>query len=79
VTIPLFVVLVVAFATLVCAHATLTIGLARRRPRWHALVAFVVAPLAPWWGWLARMHVRGVLWVTSALAYGVALGAWLSG
>lgn len=72
-------VLVVAFATLVTVHVTLAIGLARRGPRWRALVAFVVAPLAPWWGWQERMRLRGVLWVVAAVVYGASLGLSLGG
>ena len=75
----LFVALVVAFAALVSTHATLAAGLLARRPRWRGLVALVVPPLAPWWGWQERMRVRGVLWIVCAVAYGVLLGLWLSG
>jgi hypothetical protein len=71
----LFVVLVTAFAALVTTHVTLAVGLARRAPRWHALVALVVAPLAPWWGWRAHMRVRGALWVAAAAVYAAALTA----
>jgi hypothetical protein len=67
-------VLVLAFATLLTTHVTLAFGLACRAPRWRALVAFVVAPLAPWWGWREKMRVRGVAWVISAVVYAVALG-----
>ena len=67
-------VLVLAFATLVTAHVTLAFGLARRPPRWRGLVALVVAPLAPWWGWQERMRARGVVWLASALVYAIALG-----
>jgi hypothetical protein len=69
-----FATLVVAFATLVTVHIAIAFGLARRPPRWHGLLALVVAPLAPWWGWQARMRVRGVLWVAAAATYGIALG-----
>lgn len=72
-------VLVAAFATLVTVHVTLAIGLTRRDPRWRGLVAFFVAPLAPWWGWQERMRVRGVLWIVSAVVYGVSLGLSLGG
>jgi hypothetical protein len=65
--------LVVAFATLVTVHVTLTVGLARRRPRWRAPVALVIAPLAPWWGWRERMRIRGALWVIAVLVYTAAL------
>lgn len=67
--------LLVAFATLVTVHVTLALGLARRAPRWRAPVALVVAPLAPWWGWQARMRVRGVIWMVAASVYLVALVA----
>jgi len=73
-----FIVLVAAFAALVTAHLTLAVGLLRRAPRWHALVALVVAPLAPWWGWQAHMRIRGVLWVASAAVYVAALTMSLS-
>jgi hypothetical protein len=66
----LTVTLVVAFATLVTAHVTLVVGLLGRPPRWRALVAAVVAPLAPVWGMRAAMPVRAVIWVASAVAYG---------
>jgi hypothetical protein len=68
-----FATLVVAFATLVTVHITLAFGLACRHPRWRGLVALVVAPLAPFWGWQARMRVRGAVWVVAAAIYGIAL------
>jgi hypothetical protein len=67
-------VLIVAFATLVTVHVTLAAGIARRESRWRGLVALVVVPLAPWWGWRERMRVRGVLWMIAAVVYGVSLG-----
>lgn len=68
--------LIVAFATLVTAHVALVAGLAGRPPRWRALAALVVFPLAPWWARGERMHRRLVLWVTSAVVYTVLL--WLA-
>jgi hypothetical protein len=69
--------MVCAFATLVTAHVTLALGLARRLPRWRAAVAFVVPPLAPWWGWQSRMRIRAGVWIAAAVAYAMAraLGA----
>ncbi len=61
--------LVLAFATLVTSHVALVAGLCGMRPRTRALLAFFVAPLAPYWGWRAGMRVRGSFWVGSALAY----------
>jgi hypothetical protein len=69
-----FILLVVAFATWLTTHVTLAVGLVRRAPRWHALVALLVAPLAPWWGWQAKMRLRAALWMTAAAVYAVALG-----
>jgi hypothetical protein len=62
--------LLLAFALVVTAHVTLVVGLAARRPRWRALVALVVPPLAPWWGW-SVLRRRSVLWLASAAAYGL--------
>jgi hypothetical protein len=62
--------LLLAFALVVTAHVTLIAGLAARPPRWRALVALVVPPLAPWWGW-SVLRRRSLLWVVSAVAYGV--------
>ena len=66
-------VLVVAFATLLTVHVALAFGLARQPPRWRGLVALVVAPLAPWWGWHARLRARAIVWLAAAFAYAVAL------
>jgi hypothetical protein len=68
-------VLVLAFATYVTAHVTLAFGLGYRRPRWRALVALVIAPLAPWWGWRAKMRARSVLWIASVVVY---VAAWIA-
>ena len=68
--------LVVAFAALVTAHATLLFGLARRAPRWRALAALLLPPLAPWWGRDQRMNVRVAVWTLSAATYAVLL--WLA-
>ena len=67
---------VIAFATLITSHVTLVAGLARRRPRWRAVVAAVVAPLAPLWGSRSGMPGRSAIWVASALAYAAA--RWLA-
>ena len=61
--------LVVAFAALVTAHLSLVTGLARRPPWWRALVALVVPPLAPFWGFREGLHVRSGIWLASAAAY----------
>jgi hypothetical protein len=62
--------LVLAFALAVTTHVTLVFGLATREPRWRALVALVVPPLAPYWGWNG-LRRRSVAWVLAVVAYGV--------
>jgi uncharacterized membrane protein YphA (DoxX/SURF4 family) len=67
------VLLAVAFGALVTAHVALVFGLAARPPRWRALVALVVPPLAPYWGWQERHRVASTTWMAALVAYGVAL------
>jgi hypothetical protein len=64
---------VIAFAGWVTLHVLLALGLARRPPRWRALVGLVVIPLAPWWAWQERMRVRVGLWAGVLAVYVVAL------
>jgi hypothetical protein len=64
---------VLAFAILVTTHVTIAFGLLRRHPRWRAPVAFVVAPLAPYWAWRDRMRVRATLWSAALVLYVVAM------
>lgn len=68
----LFGAMVLAFALGVTAHLAIVVGLASRLPRWRALAALLVAPLAPYWAFRERMSVRGGIWVFSVLAYGIA-------
>jgi hypothetical protein len=65
--------LVISFAGLLTTHVALTIGLVRRRPRWRAIVAFLLPPLAPFWCSQERMRGRTILWMVAALLYGVML------
>jgi hypothetical protein len=51
------------------AHVTLVIGLLRRDPWWRGLVALVVPPLAPFWGYEARLRGRVTLWVVTLVVY----------
>lgn len=59
----------VALAAWVTDHVALSVGLLRRQPRWRGLVAFVVAPLAPVFGFGARLWFRSALWIALAIAY----------
>jgi hypothetical protein len=66
-------VLVFAFAWLVTMHVAIAVGLARRPPRWRALVGLVVVPFAPYWAWHEQMRTRAILWSAAALVYVLAL------
>jgi hypothetical protein len=61
--------LVLAFATLVTVHVAIVLGLAGRDPRWRALVAFVLPPLAPYWALRDGMFKRGSVWIGSVVLY----------
>ena len=64
--------LVLASAVMFTAHVALTYGLAFRPPRWRALAGFVVAPLAPYWGFREGMKIRAGIWVGALAVYVVA-------
>ncbi len=64
--------LLLGFALFFAVHVSIVVGLLRRMPRWRGLAALVVAPLAPYWAFRCKMYVRGVLWLISVIAYGVA-------
>jgi hypothetical protein len=64
-----FVALVLAFAAFITSHVALCFGIASKRPRVRALVAFVVVPLAPVWGVKDRLTTRVTLWIVFALSY----------
>ena len=68
--------LVIAFATLLTVHVGLAVALVRNGRRRRALAAFLVVPLAPYWGWREGMRARGILWIAAALSYVGAL--WLA-
>jgi hypothetical protein len=63
-----------ALAAHVAAHLALVVGLARRRSRWRALIAFAVPPLAPVWGW-KDMPKRARAWAIAFGAYAVVIVA----
>lgn len=62
-------VVVLAFALLVTAHLAIVVGLVAKTPRWRALAALVVAPLAPYWAWREHMRVRAGFWATGLILY----------
>jgi hypothetical protein len=68
-------VLSVAAGLHLVAHVTLVIGLLRRDPWWRGAVALVVPPLAPFWGYEARLRGRVTLWVVTLVVYLVTVTA----
>ena len=64
---------ILSFATLLTAHVALVAGLVARRPRWRGALAFVVVPLAPYWGFRERMKARAVVWAAALTIYAIAL------
>jgi hypothetical protein len=64
--------LAIALAAHVGAHLALLVGLARRTPRWRAIAALLVPPLAPIWGW-KEMPKRANAWVFAFAAYAVVI------
>ena len=59
-----------AWLTWLGAHIALVFGLAKTPPRYRAISAFFVAPLAPYWGW--HMQRRAQLWLIALLVYALA-------
>jgi len=60
-----------ALAVFLAAHVALVAGLARRRPSWRAVVALLVPPLAPWWGYRAGLRVATIAWCAALALYAV--------
>jgi hypothetical protein len=75
------VLLAVALAVFFGAHLSLVFGLAKGGSWKRALAAFVVPPLAPWWGWPRGMRSRAIAWLSALVVYavGTILGVLLSG
>ena len=69
----LTIVLATALVVEVGAHVGLLAGLARREPRWRAVVALFLPPLAPYWGWQHGMTRRTYAWMAALAVYTIAL------
>lgn len=65
-----------SFGLLLASHVALSFGLARLGP-WHrGLIAFVVPPLAPYWGYYSgRLHTRSLIWIVSLVMHVACLTA----
>jgi hypothetical protein len=58
-----------ALAVFVAAHVVLAAGLARRGGHVRAVVAFLVPPLAPWWGYRAGLRIATIVWCAALAVY----------
>jgi hypothetical protein len=66
----LYVILVVALAAFATAHVALSAVLAiAHKPRWRGLVALVVPPLAPVWGFGSKRWITSSLWCVFLALY----------
>lgn len=65
--------LLLAFALLAVTHVSIVWGLTKLRPRWRAVAAFALPPLAPYWAWREDMRRRSKLWLGALAVYAVAL------
>ena len=63
--------LLVALVAHFAAHVAIVSGLASKRAWMRAALAFVVPPLAPWWGWEAGMRRRVIAWGAALAAYAI--------
>ncbi|MGH7281475.1 MAG: hypothetical protein ACRELY_08140 [Polyangiaceae bacterium] len=63
---------IVSCALLLIAHVSIIAALATRPPRWRALAAFVVPPLAPYWALREKLRGRAATWIASAVIYAIA-------
>ncbi|HWZ87469.1 MAG TPA: hypothetical protein VNW92_01430 [Polyangiaceae bacterium] len=71
----LIIALVISAGVLLSSHVALSVGLARLGP-WHrGLVAFVVPPLAPFWGYHGKLHRRSLVWIIAVIIHVACLTA----
>ena len=66
------IVAIVSCALLITAQISIVAALAVRPPRWRALVAIVIPPLAPFWALREKLRGRAATWIVSALIYAIA-------
>ena len=69
-----------ALVVFVAVHVALVVGLGRRGSWPRAALAFVLPPLAPWWGQKAGMRVAAIAWCAALGLYvvGVAVASALA-
>ena len=60
---------------LLASHVALSVGLAVLGPWQRGVIAFVVPPLAPFWGYHGKLHTRSLLWIISLVTHVACLTA----
>jgi hypothetical protein len=65
--------LAASLGLLLASHAALSFGLARLGPWYRGLIAFVVPPLAPFWGYHGKLHGRSLLWIVALAVHSFCL------
>jgi hypothetical protein len=65
--------LCLSLGLLAASHVALVAALMARQSRVRGLLALVVPPLAPIWGFEERMHKRAALWVAAFAVHVVCL------
>lgn len=61
--------IVLTFAVFCTVHVALAAAIGARGPWWRGVVAFVVAPLALYWGVREKLLRRSIAWAGSLLLY----------
>jgi hypothetical protein len=67
--------LATSLGLLLASHVALSVGLAVLGPWQRGLIAFVVPPLAPLWGYSGRLHTRSLLWIIALVTHVACLTA----
>jgi len=67
--------LAASLGLLFASHVALSVGLAMLGPWQRGLIAFVVPPLAPFWGYSGKLHTRSLLWIISLVTHVACLTA----
>ena len=70
--------LLLAFGLLVTTHLALSVRLLFRSPWWRGLVALLVPPMAPYYGYESGLKIGAAVWLVAVFLYAVALIAALS-
>jgi hypothetical protein len=65
--------LAASLGLLLASHVALSVGLAVLGPWQRGLIAFVVPPLAPFWGYHGKLHARSLLWLISFVTHAACL------